>query len=94
MSANKYCPDPDSCTYYDCPTAFCDRNAQHSLAAMPGSASDRERLKAKMAGACAALEGRKLDANQYPEESDLHFEWLDAWTSAKIEMRKTPNGPS
>ena len=39
MSANKYCPDPDSCTYSDCPTAFCDRNAQHSLAAMQGSAA-------------------------------------------------------
>jgi hypothetical protein len=57
-----------------------------------GSASDRARLKAKMDGACAALEGRKLDANQYPEESELHFEWLAGWTSAKMEMRKTPNG--
>lgn len=56
-----------------------------------GSASDRDRLKAKMDGACAALEGRHLDANQYPEESELHFEWLDGWTSAKMEMRKTPN---
>jgi predicted RNase H-like nuclease (RuvC/YqgF family) len=24
----KYCDDPDSCTYSDCPTAFCDRNSQ------------------------------------------------------------------
>jgi ribosome modulation factor len=56
-----------------------------------GSASDRDRLKAKMDGACAALEGRKMSANQYPEESDLHFEWLAGWTSAKMEMRKTPN---
>jgi hypothetical protein len=27
MSAPKYCTDPDSCNYSDCPTAFCDRNA-------------------------------------------------------------------
>lgn len=25
MNAPKYCPDPDNCTYSDCPTAFCDR---------------------------------------------------------------------
>lgn len=62
-----------------------------SLPPRTGSASDRERLKAKMDGACAALEGRKLDANQYPEDSDLHFEWLAGWVSAKTEMRKTPN---
>jgi len=30
MSTSKYCNDPDNCTYSDCPTAFCDRNAaQH-----------------------------------------------------------------
>jgi hypothetical protein len=23
---HKYCPDPDRCTYSDCPTAFCDRD--------------------------------------------------------------------
>ena len=39
MSANKYCPDPDSCTYSDCPTAFCDRNAEHSLAPAQCSAA-------------------------------------------------------
>ena len=39
MSApHKYCDDPDSCTYSDCPTAFCDKG-KHSLAAMPGSAN-------------------------------------------------------
>ena len=54
--------------------------------------ADKARLKAKMDGAFAALEGRKLDANQYPEESELHFDWLAGWTSAKMEMRKTPNG--
>lgn len=25
MREPKYCPDPDHCTYSDCPTAFCDR---------------------------------------------------------------------
>jgi hypothetical protein len=23
---HKYCPDPDHCTFSDCPTAFCDRD--------------------------------------------------------------------
>lgn len=32
MSATKYCNDPDHCTYSDCPTAFCDRGAEHSFA--------------------------------------------------------------
>lgn len=39
MSAPKYCNDPDHCTYSDCPTAFCDRNAEHSLAAPAGCAA-------------------------------------------------------
>lgn len=39
MSAPKYCHDPDNCTYSDCPTAFCDRKDQHSLAAPSGSHS-------------------------------------------------------
>ena len=55
-----------------------------------GSAS-RERVKARMEGAAAALEKRKLDANNSPEESDLHFEWLAGWVGARTEMRKTQN---
>lgn len=51
----------------------------------------KERLTAKMEGACAALEGRKLDANTYHEDSGLHFEWLAGWTSARLEMRKRQN---
>lgn len=26
----KYCPDPDRCTYSDCPTAFCDRHVANA----------------------------------------------------------------
>ena len=37
MSATKYCPDPDSCNYSDCPTAFCDRNASTHSPAPSGS---------------------------------------------------------
>lgn len=51
----------------------------------------RTQLKAKMHGACAALEGRTIAANTYPEDSDLHFCWLYGWTEAKLEMRKHPN---
>ena len=50
MSAPQiYCDDPDSCTYSDCPTAFCDKG-KHSLAAMPGSdaASDLAEIYAEI----------------------------------------------
>ena len=53
-----------------------------------GRMTDKDRLAARMEGAKAALEGRKMDANLHPEESDLHFEWLAGWTSAKLEQRK------
>ena len=48
--------------------------------------TDTERLKARMEGAKAALEGRKMDANTYDETDDLHFEWLGSWSSTQIEM--------
>ena len=51
--------------------------------------TDTERLKARMEGAKAALEGRKMDANTYDETDDLHFEWLAGWTSARMEMLKS-----
>ena len=50
--------------------------------------TDKERLNARMAGAIAALEGKKLDANTHPEDSDEHWEWLTGWTSARTEQRK------
>lgn len=50
--------------------------------------TDTERLNARMEGAKAALEGRKLDANTYDENDELHFEWLAGWTSARTEMMK------
>lgn len=55
---------------------------REAFAASRGSAS-KERVKARMEGAAAALEKRKLDANNYPEESDLHFEWLAGWAAAR-----------
>ena len=53
--------------------------------------STQDRVKARMEGAAAALRGDKLGANTYPEESDLHFEWLDGWVVARMEMRKRPD---
>lgn len=47
--------------------------------------TNTERLKARMEGAKAALEGRKMDANTYDETDELHFEWLGAWTDVNME---------
>lgn len=49
---------------------------------------DKEKLRARMAGAKAALEGKKMDANTYPEENDLHFEWLAGWSAVKAEQAR------
>jgi len=54
--------------------------------------SELDIMRAKMAGVKAALEGRKLDANEYPEDSDLHFVWLAAWADTRMEMMKSPKG--
>lgn len=51
--------------------------------------TDTEKLKARMEGAKAALEGRKMDANTYAETDDLHFEWLAAWTSVHMNRIKS-----
>lgn len=50
-----------------------------------GGAENPPRMKARVDGACAALEGKKLGANPHPEGSDLHWEWLQGWTSAKLQ---------
>lgn len=50
--------------------------------------TNKERLNARIAGAKAALEGRKMDANTYDETDDLHFEWLAAWTDTRMEMMR------
>ena len=50
--------------------------------------TDKDRLNARMAGAIAALEGKKLDANNYTEDSESHQEWLTGWTSARNEQQK------
>jgi hypothetical protein len=46
--------------------------------------SNTETLAARKAGALAALEGRRMWENPHPEESDAHFEWLSAWTDARL----------
>jgi hypothetical protein len=50
--------------------------------------TNKERLNARMEGAKAALEGRKMDANTYDETDDLHVEWLAAWTDTRMEMMR------
>jgi ribosome modulation factor len=55
--------------------------------------TNTERLKARMEGAKAALEGKKMDANTYPETDDLHFEWLAAWTDVQMDRMKS-RGPN
>ena len=50
--------------------------------------TDKDRLNARMAGAIAALEGKKLDANTHLEDSEAHWEWLTGWTSARTERTK------
>ena len=56
-----------------------------------GSATS-ERVKARMLGAASAIAGRKLDANTYDENDELHFEWLAGWTDARLARMKSPNG--
>jgi len=52
------------------------------------SAEGQLKIKAKMDGIGAALNGEGLDANAYGADSDLHFEWLQGWASARLEMQK------
>ncbi len=48
----------------------------------------KENYEASFKGAMAAKNGHKLDANPYPETSDLHFVWLIAWTDKRLSMIK------
>ena len=50
--------------------------------------TDNDKLQAAMAGATAALEGRTMGANPYPEDDDRHFLWLEHWAGARLEMRR------
>ena len=59
----------------------------------PDSAVDemrkkRPQLYASLDGATCAKEGKKLDANPYPETDDLHFVWLSAWTDERLRMMR------
>ncbi len=58
---------------------------------MPCSAT-AGRVRARMEGAAAAIAGRKLDANTYHEDDDLHWQWLAGWTDARMARMKSPNG--
>lgn len=69
MSAAKYCDDPDNCTYSDCPTAFCDRNAEHSFAAPPGYAALIKWLKAEILDD----EGAMINARDHAEWERLRY---------------------
>lgn len=53
--------------------------------------NDRERavLYASLDGATCADEGKKLDANPYPETSDLHFVWMVAWADARMKLQNS-----
>ena len=55
--------------------------------------TNTERIKARMEGAKAALESKKMDANTYDETDDLHFEWLSAWTAVRMDRLKS-RGPN
>lgn len=46
-------------------------------------------LYAQLDGATCASEGKKMDANPYPETDDLHFQWLQAWTNERLAMMKS-----
>ena len=75
MSAPKYCPDPDHCTYSDCPTAFCDRDGSTHSLQRPCSAATVEQL-------VAALDGL-IQECEYSASSGLPFNFPDGkgqWT--------------
>ena len=39
----------------------------------------RRFIRAETAGREAAHEGKKIDANPYPEADETHWRWLNAW---------------
>lgn len=46
--------------------------------------TDHERLH----GGEAAAKGQGVEANPHPEDSPLHWEWLDAWCVEKIRQQQ------
>ena len=55
---------------------------------MSSEITSAARIKARIEGAKAARAGLKLDSNPYPETSDLHFEWLAAWSDTRLKMMR------
>ena len=60
--------------------------------------TDHERLlqaRARLNGGEAAAKGQGVEANPHPEDSPLHWEWLDAWCVETIRqpMKSTPPPP-
>ena len=56
-----------------------------------GGSATSQRVKARMEGAAAAIAWRKLDANTYHEDDELHWQWLAGWTDARMSRMKSPN---
>ena len=71
-------------------TTECNESGMAGLGAARGSAT-AGRVKARMEGAAAAIAGRKLDANTYHEDDELHWQWLAGWTDARLARMKSPN---
>lgn len=55
------------------------------------SAAACSSFQAQFAGAKAALEDRKQDANPFTSDNPLHWQWLHGWLSTREKMRSEPN---
>lgn len=62
---------------------------QGSLPLAAGSAT----IRARIAGAAAAIAGKHIGHNPYSEETDCHWHWLDGWATTKMDQKK-PNNPA
>lgn len=45
--------------------------------------AESSKIEAKLEGACAALDGKKVGDNPYAEKSDNHWYWLKGWANGK-----------
>jgi hypothetical protein len=50
-------------------------------------------IRASKAGREAAEQGKTIADNPHPEESELHWRWLDAWCVENQRARKIPQLP-
>ena len=49
--------------------------------------ADRK-LAARVEGAKAAFDKKTIASNEYPEDHELHWLWLDGWVNARMDMKK------